>query len=104
MAHGVAAEGITREQYDICSQHQRAQSDTERHLACCGVFKPEGFPDVKGETGDEEDRDIQKIPVNVLHDQREGVLPEIVLAWLAYRARRRISPKRFVIGAAIVIT
>ena len=51
-----------------------------------------------------DEREIEKIAVHVLHDQRKRTLAEIRFARLAHGARRRIGPERFVIGAAIVIT
>ena len=50
------------------------------------------------------EREIEKIAMHVLHDERKGTLAEIRLARFADGAGRRIGPERFVVGAAIVIT
>ena len=49
------------------------------------------------------EREIQKISMNVLQDQRKFSLAAIVVTRLAYGTCRRVGPKRFVISAAIVV-
>ena len=48
-------------------------------------------------------REIQKVAMDVLKDQRERALAEIVLARLADGAGGRVGPERFVVCAAIVV-
>ena len=57
-----------------------------------------------GEKDQENQREIQKIAVNVLDDEGEGTLAEIFFARFADGARRRVGPERFVVCAAIVVT
>ena len=68
------------------------------------IDKPHRFPDVVREHEDEKQREIKEISVHILHDEREGALTEVSLARLTDRARGRIGPKGFVVGAAVVIT
>ena len=72
-------------------------------LPVAGFDKPERFPNIVGQNQNEHERDIKKIAVHVLHDQREGTFAQIGFARLAHRACRRIGPERFVIGASIII-
>src|SRR4029077_4664824 len=65
--------------------------------------KPQSFPNVVSQAGDEEDRDVEKIAVKILHDERERALPQIGFARLAYGARRWIGPEGLVVSAAIVV-
>src|SRR5438067_1772643 len=103
MPQGVTSEREAAKQNHIEQKHQRADADAERRFARGRIDKPECFPNVDREHDDEEEREIEKIPVDVLHDQREGTLAQISLPRFADRARRRISPEGFVIRAAIVI-
>src|SRR5262249_46744975 len=50
-----------------------------------------------------DDGKVEKIPMNILDDQRQRSLPTIVLPWLSHGASRRVSPKCFVIFPPIVI-
>ena len=68
------------------------------------AVEPEGLPRVAGEEDQEDQREVEKIPVNVLNDERKGALAKIFFAGFADGARGRIGPKRFVVSAAIVIT
>src|SRR5262249_29888144 len=67
------------------------------------VRETERVDRVVGQDDDEQQRDVEEIPVDVLQDEREGPLAEIRLARLADRAVRRISPERLVVRAAVVI-
>src|SRR5688500_5119554 len=52
---------------------------------------------------DENEREIEKIPVNVLQDQREPILAAVIVTRFTDRTRKRVRPKGFVICTAIVI-
>src|SRR5687767_6242975 len=104
MPERVAAEGETAEQHDVECEHESADADPEGSLAGRGVEEPKRLPDIDREKNDKEEREVEKIAVHVLHDQREGTLAEIRFSRFAHGAGRRIGPERLVIGAAIVIT
>ena len=69
------------------------------------IGKPNCLPNVVAQESIIKDqREIKKIAMDVLHDEREGTLAQIGLARLAHRAGRRVGPERFVISASIIIT
>ena len=68
------------------------------------VAEPHRFPCVVGEDEDEQQREIKEVAVNVLHDQGKRVFAGISFSRLADGARRRVGPKRFIIGATIIVT
>src|SRR4029077_8676734 len=98
MPQRVATKSITGEQDDIDCQHEGAYANSK------SISKPQRFPNVIGQNKQEKERQIKKIAVRVLHDQRERTLAPIGFSRLTYCACRRISPERFIIGAAIIIT
>ncbi len=50
-----------------------------------------------------DEREVEKIAMNVLQDEREGAFSEIGLTRLADGAGRRVGPEGFVVSAAIVV-
>ena len=48
-------------------------------------------------------REPQKVAMKILQNEGKTSLSKIALAGLAHRARRRVSPERFVIRAAVVV-
>src|SRR5712692_2067090 len=104
MSQRVTTECVTTEQDDVDREHNRANAKTERTPAARYIDKPERFPNIIGQDQNEKQREIKKIAVNVLHDEREGTFAEISFARFAHRACRWISPERFVVSAAVVIT
>ena len=98
----MAAERVAAEEHGVHGEHQRADADPERHLPG-RIGEPHRLPDVVGQDEQKQDRQIQKVAVDVLEDERERLLAEILLARLADGARRRIGPERLVVGAAIVV-
>src|SRR2546430_14009310 len=103
MAEGVTAEGEAAEENHVKQKNECSDADAERRFAGGRIDKPERFPDVDREHDDEEEREIEKIPVHVPHDQREGTPAQVSLPRFADRAGGWISPEGFVIRAAIVI-
>ena len=103
MAQRVTAECVTAQQHRINGEDKRADSDSENCLSCRRICKPHRFPGIMRKQEDKKERKIQKIAVHILHDERERSLAEVGLARLANRARGWISPKRFVVCAAIII-
>src|SRR5689334_1078607 len=62
-----------------------------------------GLPNIIRQNPDEDDRNIHKVAMHVLHDQRKRTFTEISFARLANGACGRISPERFVIRASIIV-
>src|SRR5206468_3824660 len=77
-------------------------SDPELHSARA-VVEPERAPDVVRENEQEDHRDIEKVAVHVLEDQRKIPLAQIALSRLTHGAVERIGPERLVVRAAIVV-
>ena len=100
----MTTKSVAAEQNNIHRQHQRADADPERSLSGRRIGEPHRFPDIVREHENEEEREIEKIAMHVLHDERERTLAEVSVARFADRAGRRIGPESFVIGAAIIIT
>jgi len=97
MAQGMTAQGVTAEQGDIREQDESAYADAKV------AVEPAGLPDVVREKQQEDEREIQKIAVDVLEDQRKRSFAPIGFARLAHGAGRWVGPKCFVVGAAIVV-
>jgi len=95
---------VTAEEHDVDRQDERADADAERSFSSPWIREPHRFPDINRKDDDEDERQIKKVAVHVLHDQREGTLAEIRFARFPDSARWRISPEGFVIGPAIIIT
>src|SRR4030088_578955 len=93
----MTAKRITAEQNNVDCEDECSDSNSK------SVRKPKRFPNVDAQNDDENEGEIKKITVHVLHDEREGTFAEISFARLAHRAGRRIGPERLVVGAAIVI-
>src|SRR6266404_461791 len=104
MSQRVTTECVTTEQNDVDREHNRANANAERTPAARHIDKPECFPNIIGQDQNEKKREIKKVAVNVLHDERERTFAEISFARFADRAGRRVCPKRFVISATIIIT
>ena len=100
----MAAERIAAEQNNVDSQHNRTDANAKRIFARGRIDKPERFPNVIREDKNEQDREVEKITVHILHDEWERTLAPIALARFAHCAGRRISPECLVIRAAIIIT
>ena len=100
----MTTESIAAEQDDVDREHDCAGADSERTAAGHRIVEPECFPNVVAQDQNENEREIQKIAVDVLHDERERALAEIRFARLTDSARGRVRPECFVICAAIIIT
>src|SRR4051794_26588490 len=101
MAERMTPECVTAQQHHIHGQNERAHSHPKYCRSSRWVCEPEGFPDIMREKENKEQREIQKIAMHVLHNERERTLAEIRLAWFTDTAGGRISPERFVISAAV---
>src|SRR6266568_1510585 len=104
MSQRVTTKCVTTEQDDVDHEHNRANAKTERTPAARYIDKPEPFPNIIGQDQNEDEREIKKIAMHVLHDEWERTFAEISFPWFAHCARRRVCPKRFVVSAAVVIT
>ena len=103
VAHGMTSQRVSGEQYHVAQQHEGADADAERLLAGDGIGEPEGLVDVIAQHQQEQERNVQEVAMDILHDQREGGLSPVSSAGLADRARGRIRPERLVVGAAVVV-
>src|SRR5439155_20524125 len=104
MAKRVTTKNVAAEQNHVHCQHHSSETDAEGGFARRRVGKPHRFPDIVAEENPKEQRYIQKVSVNVLHDERKGNLAAIRLARLAHGAGRRAVPERLEVGAAIRAT
>ena len=100
----MAAKGVAAEQNDVDRQHDRADADAKEVLSGRRIGKPKRLPNVVARIDNENQREIKKIAMDVLHDEREGTFAQIGLARLAHRAGRRVGPECLVVGAPIIIT
>src|SRR5262245_45171517 len=89
---------ITAEQNEVDCENDCSDADSE------SVPKPERFPDVVRKDHQKKECQIKKVSMHILHDQRKRTLAPVIFAWLANRARRRISPEGFIVRPPIVIT
>jgi len=97
MPERVTTKSITRKQDEIDCQHDGADANSKP------VRKPQRFPDIVRQNQQKEEREVEKVAMNVLHDQWERTLAPIAFSRLAHCACWRIRPKCLVIGAAIII-
>src|SRR3954471_19841193 len=103
MSQTVAAERVAAEQDHVEDQHDRADADPKMTAAVC-TDKKHRFDRVVSKDDDEQQRNVEKISVNVLQYQRKFSFAAIAMTRFANSACRWIGPKRFVISAAIVVT
>ena len=68
------------------------------------VLEPHRLPRIVSENENKNHRQIHKIAVDVLDDERERAFADIRFARFADGAVRRVGPERLVIGAAVIIT
>src|SRR4030081_3835282 len=67
------------------------------------VGEPEALPRVAREDDEEEQREIEEVPVHVLEDQRQLLLTAIAVARLTDGTAGGIGPERLVVRAAVVV-
>ena len=94
----MTAKSVTAEQNDVDREHDCADADAK------SIIEPKRLPNVIAQDQNENEREIQKIAVHILHDERERSLAQILFARFADRARGRVRPESFVVRAAIIIT
>src|SRR5437016_10718873 len=94
----MTAESVTAKKDDVDRENDCADANAEP------AIEPDRFPNVVEQDQNKNQREIKKVTMNVLHDERERSLAPVCRSWFANGAARRIRPKRFVVRAAIVIT
>ena len=103
----MAAERVGGEQREVHGENERPEADAELRLAedMAGLVgrEPHRLPQVDGEHAQERDREIEKIAVDVLEDERKVAFAKVCRARLAHRAVDGIGPHRLVVRAAIVV-
>ncbi len=72
MAERVTAKRVTGQQDNIEREYNRSDADAEALCAGC-TREPHRFPRVVRENENEEQREVQEIAMNVLHDERKGI-------------------------------
>src|SRR2546430_1329781 len=98
VAGRVAGEAVEGERSGVDQQHERADPDADA--------APEARPleHVAPEEEEVDERDVERIAVEVLEDEGEGGLAAVAVpARLAHRARRRIEEARAVVGPAAAV-
>ena len=71
MPQGMTSKRITAKQVHVDGQHDGADANAERAFARRWIDKPERFPNVIRKDQNEDERQIEKITVHVLHDEWE---------------------------------
>ena len=104
MAQRVATKRVAAEQDDVDRQDQCADPYSEGSFPGRGINEPERFPNIVKEHEDEKQREIKKITMHVLHDEREGALAKISAARFPDGAGRWIGPESLVVGATVIVT
>src|SRR6266550_2207559 len=103
MPERMARERVERKQRDIRDQDQRADADAE--VFACWRVKPESTDRVVPEYYQKDQRDIEKITMQILQDKWELSLAAIAVRMrLANGAGRRIKKERAIVSFAIVVT
>src|SRR5258707_9244590 len=98
MTQGVAGKRIKRKKSDVDRQDERAYSDAE------AAAEEKGTEGVVPEKRDKENREIEKIAMDILQDKGKRGLAAILAAReFANRAGRGIKKESSVIGFAIVV-
>ena len=100
----MTAEGVSGEQQCIGREDDCAYTKPEISTARSRVFEPHRLPCVVQQDKNKNDGEVKKEAVNILQNQRKGIFTQICFARLAHTAGRRVSPERFIVCAAIVIT
>ena len=93
----MASESVATQQNHVDQQDQRAHADSEV------AIKPKRFPHVVGKQNEENQREIKKIAMDILQNERKGAFAEIGLARFPHGAGWRVGPKSFVICAAVIV-
>ena len=71
MPQRMASKCVPAQQNNVDSEHDRSNANAERTFAGRWIDKPEPLPNVIRQDQNEQERDVEKIAVHVLHDERE---------------------------------
>jgi hypothetical protein len=94
----MAGRRVKGEEHDVGEENERAHADAEAPV------EGEGADGVVPEEREEDDRQVEKVPVNVLQDEGERRLPAIAAPRrFPDGARGRIEEERAVISLAVVV-
>src|SRR6266567_9064597 len=94
----MAGKQIQRQQSHIDQQHKGPDANSE------SFRKDKGPNRVMPQEGNEHDCQVQKVPVNVLQNEREARFPSVVSLSLRCRTRWWIEKERSIVCLAIVVT
>src|SRR5207248_11439112 len=93
----MASESVATQQNHVDQQDQRAHADSEV------AIKPKRFPHVVGKQNEENQREIKKIAMDILQNERKGAFAEIGLERLHNCAGWRDWLKSLVICAVVIV-
>src|SRR5450432_2054340 len=99
MPQGVATKGKAGQQHNIRGQDDCPDTYPERSFPRHRIREPKRFPDIGREHEDENEREIEKVAVHVLHDERKGTLAEVGLSRCSPYPCTRDGPASFVVSA-----
>src|SRR5476651_2151693 len=97
----MAAERVTAEEDHVEQQDERA--DPKAEMPASLILESARLHEVNEQQQDEDQREIQSIPVQVLHDERQTILAPVTLARLPNRTGKWVRPECFVVGAAVIV-
>ena len=100
----MTTESVAAEKESVRGKNYCADTDAERCNIRRRVGEPKRIPDIVNEKDDKNQREVEKITMNILQNKRKLSLAAIAVTWLADGTRGRVCPERFVIRAAIIIT
>src|SRR3989442_7263975 len=99
----MTAKSTTAQKNHVERKNNRAHADAETFFASSRISKPHRFPYIVSEHSDKQDRHVEKEAVHILHNERKRFFAAITFPRFANGASRRVSPKRLVVSAAIII-
>ena len=103
MTQRVTAKCVAAQQDDVQCEHDRSNADSE--VPCTGLIRePHRSPGIVSENKNEKQREVKKVAVDILHDERKGIFAQISLTSLGNGASGWVCPERFVVSAPVVVT
>ena len=89
----MTSERVSSEERGIHRQHDRADTHAKSFFLGNRIGEPHRLPRIIYKKEDEQDRQVKKVPMNVLHDEREGIFAAIGFPWFGYGAGGRVGPE-----------
>src|SRR5258708_19140264 len=102
MPERMTTEGVSTEQDDVESEHHRTDAKPEMS-GTGGIRKPKSAPGIMRQHQNKDQRDIEKIPMNILQNEGERSFARIPKARFPDCTSRWISPEGFVVRSAIIV-